>query len=1040
MTQPSVPSRFPWSLARKLLVGVLAFFAFCIWLCVDWPCFSSGLRWGLWLRECPVGKPLPIASVDVWNLRREQPGQVQVRAWAVYSLGGAAEQLQSAIGFPGRIAPRMSLVDASGKATPLQPDRRWKRDGNARVADLTLPAVPDGDYTLRTVVKTSLGDTTVDAPLPLYAPALVHVATDRPLYKAGQTMQFRAVALRMADLVPLESRPGTFLVTSPQGDTLLEEQVASGPWGMAAADFPLAGDADPGTYTVTWRSGAASDSVAVRVEPFTLPRFQVEVKPSEPWYLPGDTPRIQAVARYRSGAPVAQADVEVRVQALPSEENWPPPTDWVRVRTGKTDKEGEYDLSLGEVPPDLRTQASLAVTVSVTDAAGERISGAGVLKLSASPVTAWVETELMDGLVPDFNNRIYVRVTRPDGSPLAGSTVKVTRAWDASDGGREAVADEDAVAALQIDPGKPISVVIPPRPVRTVAVSQQSRVQRVGLEDYLSDGSPSLGEMGVIDGWNKALEPCARHVESGSSNVQVGVVTDRNGVVARVVAGSNPLERCVRKALKGVKAASGEPHFYAASWSFDAWPGAVLEMSTRALPEVPSQIQSDLEASRVWARPCLSTRPAPAQFPHLLRWRVEKGQKKVTVEWLADEDADGAWSTSEITCIKDAFDELDLDYEPSVSFEGVTRLSATADPSAGDRSQSSTVLSAWELGVEVTVAGKSLGATKVVLKPGTIPDLRLRPRDPLLKPGDEISIKVLRGPDFSGYMPEEKTRLALLQGGEKVGEVVLDPKEKVITGVMPTTVPGGQEAAHGLYTVEWNNARAILLVPRTNALAVTVEADQGTYRPGAQARLSVRTRTGSEPTEAAVSLMGVDEALSQLAPLLQPDDWGRVTVRATTSRGAFGLFDARALLTNQIRGTNAVLATVQRITHIPPAPTREEAVGASGQSTADPGVTLVEVFYDVLADARMRVAEWEVQAPAGEVLTARRMVKLWEDTLSDRESRDLPYEDAWGEPLHLDRLPPDLLMLADPRGMVLDAARLPEDVENWQAFVAEEGR
>ena len=47
--------------------------------------------------------------------------------------------------------------------------------------------------------------------------------------------------------------------------------------------------------------------------------------------------------------------------------------------------------------------------------------------------------------------------------------------------------------------------------------------------------------------------------------------------------------------------------------------------------------------------------------------------------------------------------------------------------------------------------------------------------------------------------------------------------------------------------------------------------------------------------------------------------------------------------------------------------------------------------------------------------------------------------DAYGQPLELGRLPSDLLALTDPRLMVLDARHLPEDVEDWQAFVAGEG-
>ena len=45
---------------------------------------------------------------------------------------------------------------------------------------------------------------------------------------------------------------------------------------------------------------------------------------------------------------------------------------------------------------------------------------------------------------------------------------------------------------------------------------------------------------------------------------------------------------------------------------------------------------------------------------------------------------------------------------------------------------------------------------------------------------------------------------------------------------------------------------------------------------------------------------------------------------------------------------------------------------------------------------------------------------------------------AYGRPLRLYRLPADLLALTDPHAVVATGTRLPEDVENWSAWVAKE--
>jgi hypothetical protein len=421
----------------------------------------------------------------------------------------------------------------------------------------------------------------------------------------------------------------------------------------------------------------------------------------------------------------------------------------------------------------------------------------------------------------------------------------------------------------------------------------------------------------------------------------------------------------------------------------------------------------------------------PSAFPSRLHWRTQEGQRAVSLAQVRDPGASGLWTEATLACVQRAFAGLTLAGEAPGDAEGVVSLgvvpdAATQPPEAG----AGEVLTAYELEVSVRVGDRALGATRAVLPPGAVPALRLRPEKPILTAGEELRVKLLRGPDFAGELPDEDSALRLLQGGDEVASLNWDEDGRLIHGTVP-------EGVHGLLTVDWWGARAILYVPRAEALSVAVTPDQPSYRPGGQARLSVRTRAGERGTAAAVSLFGVDEALSQLAPLLAPDDWGRVTVRASTDREAFERFDARALLTGRIRGENAALATLQRIAAIPESAAEAEAVDASGELRFDPVVPLAETFYDLLSDARRRVSAWEEAAPDGELMTNERAVALWEEMLEERADQGLPVEDAWGRLLSLHRLPPDLLELADPRLLVADARRLPEDVENWQTFVLE---
>lgn len=74
------------------------------------------------------------------------------------------------------------------------------------------------------------------------------------------------------------------------------------------------------------------------------------------------------------------------------------------------------------------------------------------LLLSEDGIAAAAVTELGDGLVENFNNRLYLRVTTPDGQSLPSTELLVKRAWEPSDPGVPAKTDEDGVAALQSIP------------------------------------------------------------------------------------------------------------------------------------------------------------------------------------------------------------------------------------------------------------------------------------------------------------------------------------------------------------------------------------------------------------------------------------------------------------------------------------------------------------------------------------------------------------------------------------------------------------
>lgn len=269
-------------------------------------CLRYGFTHGVWLSHCPDGDVRQTASLSAPALARGAKSPLSVYLTAQYMRAGREDTTTEPI---GRFKVALSLVGPSG-TTPLTTGD-WRSSGSARATELLLPTVPDGDYVLRAIVTSGVGETTLDVATPLFTPARAHVLTDRPLYEPGNTVKFRAVVLKASDLTPLDHRPGRWIVTSPSGDVLLEEKASAGDWGVVTGSFPLDGQAESGDWTVTWTSGATSESRRFQVRPFTLPRFRVDASPKKPFYRANERPALKGTVAYSSGAPVAQATLEL---------------------------------------------------------------------------------------------------------------------------------------------------------------------------------------------------------------------------------------------------------------------------------------------------------------------------------------------------------------------------------------------------------------------------------------------------------------------------------------------------------------------------------------------------------------------------------------------------------------------------------------------------------------------------------------------------------------------------------------------------------
>jgi len=1009
---------------RKVGLGLVAAVVGSIVLClgVVGPCWSAWLFDGVLLRRCPVGDVRPTGEVHVRGVGRGSVGVIAVSASGYYVDRTTGEVQTTPI---RRVGARLELTDPTGKMTVLDPEDDDPY-GFTTEYEVELPAGPDGDWKLEAIVDTPAGESPVKVTVPLYAPALGHLLLDAPLYKPGQTLRFRSVTLHEGDLSPLTGRPGTWTVTGPDGTVLLEERGVTAGFGVASSTFPLADDAESGLYTVTWSSGSLNVSSTVEVRTFQLPRFQIEARAERRWFGAGDEVVVNGTVRYSSGAPVVGATVTTDVRASGP---WPPPNAWLDTRTLASDRSGAFVLRLGAVPSDLVGQGTLQVALKAVDATGDTVYGAASVLLSQDRIVADAVTELADGLVPAINNRVYLRVARPDGEPLRGATVSIIPTGAADERPIVATADADGVVKVQLDPGEPVTVVEPPQPVR-VDPRRSNPHLSVRQADTLLDGRAlDVEGRGAVARWAERAQGCLVLGDpGGATEVALLARIGRDGRVTHVqTSGGNPeLAACVADVARATPVAAGEERVWNVQFDAPEANRPWLQPDLRTWVDANGQTgDADFAAALApalrRARPCLAGVEDELDLPRFWLLQADPGSTRVRVVPTDDPDARAPLPSNVVACVGARMAELTLPAPPNGPASATARLLVRLPSDWRPPVPQPTTWPGYELRVAARVGEETVGNTILRMRPGTVPPLRLRFSEVLVDAGAEVELTAIRGADFAGELPKE---LLLTQGGEKVLEFALTDRKGRFT--LPAD-------ARGYYRVEHAGAAATLYVRDPRRLDVALSANAERWKPGQEVQLTVTTRGPDGPTPAGVTLSGVDASFAALAPLPDPATLADVTVRATSDAPAFGVLDARALQTGQIRGDNAAQAAVLRVSGLPPRPPGQDRVDASGAATFDWNGQLTDAFYTLYGQARSEVRAWERKAPAGEPLTAAGMVSLWEKTLSAH-----PAEDPFGRRLHLSALPPDLLALTDPRFMVADGARLPEDVENWAAHVAEE--
>lgn len=281
--------------------------------------------------------------------------------------------------------------------------------------DFTLPDDVDNG-TLVFDIASDIGKDKYETSIKLLSGNLTYLVTDKPIYQPGQTIHIRTLTLAKPELSAVASRKVLFEIEDNKGNKVFKKAIDTDKFGTGYVRFLLADEVNFGNYTVRAVMDGEKTEKTVKVEKYVLPKFKIALTTDKDFYLPGERMDGDLDVQYFFGKPVKDGTVKITTYRYDigfQKEG---------VIEGKTDSNGRYhftydlpDYFVGE--PLEKGDAFLRIDIEVIDKANhsEKIS------LQKKVVRDIINISIVpEGgvLKPHLDNRIYVLVNYPDGSPV----------------------------------------------------------------------------------------------------------------------------------------------------------------------------------------------------------------------------------------------------------------------------------------------------------------------------------------------------------------------------------------------------------------------------------------------------------------------------------------------------------------------------------------------------------------------------------------------------------------------------------------------
>jgi uncharacterized protein YfaS (alpha-2-macroglobulin family) len=229
-----------------------------------------------------------------------------------------------------------------------------------------------------------------------------YIYTDRPIYRPGQTVHFKAIVRHDEDAIislPEAGRPVTVRIRDARNNVVQTHALVTNDFGTLHGNFQLAEGAMLGDYAVELAIDGEPHRQVFKVQDYRKPDYKVTVSANADRYLQGETITVQVDSRYFYDEPVMNGRVSVRRFQLWPREWWmdeatTPDYTWIDHGSlpveGVTDAAGRFTFTLDATvegagqPVDWQSslrRATWGVEVTVDDGSRQTVSGFAVVQV-----------------------------------------------------------------------------------------------------------------------------------------------------------------------------------------------------------------------------------------------------------------------------------------------------------------------------------------------------------------------------------------------------------------------------------------------------------------------------------------------------------------------------------------------------------------------------------------------------------------------------------------------------------------------------------